>query len=110
MTQAELGNLIGVDQSTIQRAETLAPSAVLRTYLKCAEALNVGLVDLFADERTPEELRLLRSYRELVAGNKAHALRILRSVLLDEGEEAVATDKTAGPSGRQRPPQTDHQS
>lgn len=55
--------MVGVDQATIQRAEVMAPSAKLQTYIKCADVLGITLADIFADERSGEEALLIIAYR-----------------------------------------------
>src|SRR5574343_1788270 len=50
LKQEHLAEMIGVNTSTISRAESMHPSAKLETYQKCAEALNLKLSDLFTDE------------------------------------------------------------
>lgn len=52
LTQRALGELIGIDAATINRAEKMDQTAKLATYIRCADALGVTLADLFADDRT----------------------------------------------------------
>ncbi len=63
LSQEQLAELIGVNQSTIQRAETMHASAKLETYAKAAEALGVTLADLFSDDRSSEEALLVIAFR-----------------------------------------------
>lgn len=65
LTQAALGDLIGVDGSTIQRAETMHHSAKLETFQKCAEVLGVSLADLFCDDLSPVERALVEAFRRI---------------------------------------------
>lgn len=60
----DLGEMVGLDASTIQRAETMHHSAKLATYKLCASALGVDLTDLFSDDRTAQELAILRVFRQ----------------------------------------------
>lgn len=64
LTQRELAALAGVDQSTIQRAETMHHSAKLDTYKLCAQVLGVSLEDIFAQDRDAAEIALLNAYRK----------------------------------------------
>ena len=63
LSQQQLAEIVGVDQATIQRAETMHSSAKLDTYIKCAAALGISLSDLFSDDRTGEEALLIIAYR-----------------------------------------------
>lgn len=65
LSQVALGELIGVDGSTIQRAETMHHSAKLETYQKCAEALGVTLADLFTEDLSPVERALVAAFRQI---------------------------------------------
>lgn len=47
LNQAQLGEMILMDQTTISRAEKMHKSVKLETYILCAEALKVSLSDLF---------------------------------------------------------------
>lgn len=64
---ADLAEMIGVDAATISRAESMHPSAKLATYVKCAEALGVSLADVFADDRSALEDRLVAAFRSIPA-------------------------------------------
>lgn len=63
LTQAQLADMVGVNQSTINRAEKMDQTAKLATYIKCAEVLGVTLADIFSDNRTAAELALIAAYR-----------------------------------------------
>ncbi|WP_299734698.1 helix-turn-helix transcriptional regulator [uncultured Roseobacter sp.] len=58
LNQQELAELIGVNQSTIQRAEAEHPSAKLITYKKCAAALGITLDQVFGPARSEIQQRL----------------------------------------------------
>lgn len=62
---ADLAEMIGVDAATISRAESMHPSAKLATYAKCAEALGVSIADIFADNRSEIENRLIAAFRAI---------------------------------------------
>ena len=63
LTQTQLADMVGVNQSTINRAEKMDQTAKLATYVRCAEALGVSLADLFSDSRSAAELALIAAYR-----------------------------------------------
>lgn len=65
LKQADLGELIGKDKSTISRAEAMHPTARLETYMQCAEALGVTLEDLFATELTPTKRAIVDMIQRL---------------------------------------------
>lgn len=81
ITQAQLAEMVGVDQSTIQRAEKMHASAKLETYVLCAGALGVTLDQIFNDERTTEEALVLRGFREMPAALQKSVLALAASVL-----------------------------
>lgn len=63
LNQRQLAELVGVDQATIQRAETMHPSAKLATYRMCAQALGISLAELFSEDRTAAEETLIAAFR-----------------------------------------------
>lgn len=63
LSQKALGEMIGKDASTIQRAETMHHSAKLATYAACAKALKVTLADIFSDDLSPVERHVLETFR-----------------------------------------------
>lgn len=65
LTQDDLAEMIGKSKSTLSRAENGAPSAMLETYIDCADALGVTLSDIFADEMHPAEAMLIDTFRRL---------------------------------------------
>ena len=77
LNQQQLAEMVGVDQSTIQRAETMHQSAKLATYRMCAEALGVTLPELFSDDRAAAEAELIRLFREIPEEKHPDLLRLL---------------------------------
>jgi transcriptional regulator with XRE-family HTH domain len=63
LSQKALGEMIGKDASTVQRAETMHPSAKLATYIECADALRVTLADIFAEDLTDAERQVIATFR-----------------------------------------------
>lgn len=81
LSQRDLAEMTGYNQSTIQRAEKLVPGIRLEVYQAIADALGATLADLFASERSAEETLLIIAFRsfddpskqrliDLVAGAK----------------------------------------
>ena len=77
LSQRALAEKVGVDASTIQRAESMSDSAMLKTYKMAAQALGVTLSDLFADDRTPIESVLLDVFRRIPEDRHDELVRIL---------------------------------
>jgi transcriptional regulator with XRE-family HTH domain len=75
---ADLAELIGMDTSTVQRAEKLHTSAKIETYVKCAEALGCTLADLFAEDRSATEAELVAAFRGMSDLQQAQVLGLLR--------------------------------
>jgi len=65
LTQAELAQMIGVEQPTISRLEAGSDAVTLRLLKQVAEALHVSVAELFLDEREAQEQALLDVYRAL---------------------------------------------
>lgn len=70
--------MIGCDQSTVQRAESLHSSAKIKTYTEYANALGMKLHDLFSEDVTPDEVELLRIFRRAPASKHDEIMAILR--------------------------------
>lgn len=78
LSQIELGELVGLAGSQISRAESEADSAKLGTFKKCAKELNVTLAQLFADDRSEFELKLIQALRDVPAAKHDELLRLVR--------------------------------
>jgi transcriptional regulator with XRE-family HTH domain len=78
LTHADIADMIGMNQSTVTRAENHASSAKLATFIKIAKALDVHLTDLFADSRTPTEQALLEAFRKLPPTRHQEWVQIVR--------------------------------
>lgn len=65
LTQVELSEMSGMTQPTVSRAEKADDGVTLGNFKAIAEALNVRLADLFADERSISEQVILETYRRL---------------------------------------------
>lgn len=77
LNQRQLAEMVGLNQSTIARAENAHPTAKLATYQKCADALGVDLSDIFSDDRTPVEIEVLRTFRSISEEKRERMLALL---------------------------------
>lgn len=77
LSQRDLGDIIGMDASTVQRAEVMAETTKLKTYQLCADALGVTLYDIFSEDRTAVELALLEVFRRIPAARHSELVSIL---------------------------------
>ena len=80
LTLENLGEMVGLSASTIQRAEIMHGTAKLATYIKCAEALGVSLSDLFCEDRSAVGGQLIGAYRRLSDDRRALLFDLLRAV------------------------------
>ena len=80
LSQRDLADMVDVNQSTIQRAEKMHPSARLETYQRCAEVLGCDLSDIFSDDRAPVEQALLTAFRQVPEDRQQQVLAILDMV------------------------------
>lgn len=65
LSQRDVAEILGCDQSTVQRAETMHKSAKLTTYQEYANAFGVQLWQLFSDDVTPDEVEILKIFRRV---------------------------------------------
>lgn len=92
LSQEQLGELIGRDQATIQRAEKMHRSARLETYIACADALGVSLDDLFSSERSDQENLLILRFR----ASNGQAQSLLMAMALEAAGQNDAPDVQDG--------------
>ena len=78
LNQTDLAEMIGTNQSTVQRAEAMEDSAKLSTYIKLAKVLNVTLAELFMDDRTAIEADLVAAFRNVPPDRRAEWVQVLR--------------------------------
>lgn len=71
LSQAELADMIGVEQPTISRFEKGSDGVTLRLIRQVAAALNCTVADLFADDRTEAEQVLVEVFRDLPRDRQA---------------------------------------
>lgn len=84
LSQRDLADMIGMDAATVNRAEKMAASAKLQTYIKCAEALGVQLVDIFATDRTSLEQELIAAFRKMPEDRHAELISLIRLAREDQ--------------------------
>lgn len=65
LSQADLADMIGVNQSTISKMENGEQGCTIEKFQAYAAAVGVGLSDLFADDRTAAEDVLVSAFRAL---------------------------------------------
>lgn len=63
--QLALADALGVNQSTVQRMEAYEGRVTLRRYQAAAKLLGITLAEIFADDRTPVEMEIVRRWRSL---------------------------------------------
>ncbi|MDJ0628546.1 MAG: helix-turn-helix transcriptional regulator [Rhodobacter sp.] len=77
-SQKDLADIVGLNQSTIQRAETEHPSAKLATYKKCADVLGVSLCDIFCEQRSDLEAAVLKILSEIPSERHQEVLALFQ--------------------------------
>lgn len=77
LTIQDLAELIGMDPTSVHRAEVMDKSAKITTYAKCAQALQVSLSDLFSDGRSELEWRLIAAFRKIPADQQDRIVGLL---------------------------------
>lgn len=65
LSQKALGDMIGMDAATINRAEKMHSSAKLTTYIACADALGVTLEDIFGPDLSELESKIIEAFRSM---------------------------------------------
>jgi len=100
LSQQQLADMVGVTQPTIVRAETMDDGAMLRTYIKCADALGVTLADIFADDRSALEQTLIGAFRRVPVEKHPMLFDLLK---LAEAQPAI-TDAQTPPTGDPKAP------
>lgn len=78
LTQRELAAMIDMDAATVNRAEKMAPSTKLATYVKCAEVLGVTLSDIFCEDRNAIEAELVAAFRAIPQERHQELLGLIR--------------------------------
>lgn len=78
LSQRALADMIGMDPATVNRAEKMAATAKLSTYVACAKALGVTLSDIFGEYRSPREAALLEAFRRIPEERHDELLGLIR--------------------------------
>ncbi len=102
LNQTDLGEMIGANQSTVQRAEAMDDSAKLSTYIKLAKVLNVTLAELFMDERTAIEADLVAAFRNVPPDRRAEWVHVLRLASAPVPAITAETPETGRQTSRAR--------
>lgn len=92
LTLDDLADMLGVDKSTVHRAENMDKTAKLATYIAAANALKVNLADLFVQDRNDADQALLAIWRRLSPADQERALAMLELV---ESHSPKAFPKTS---------------
>lgn len=93
--QADLAEVAGLSQSRISRIERGDEGAPLSSYRLIADALGVGVPDLFTDERSRAERLLIEAFASLPPARQQGWLEMARL--------AQAEAKAAGEAASQSP-------
>lgn len=83
LTQDELADLAGTTQATISRIEKGSLGVTLEKLKSICDAMNIGLGDLFLDDRSAREQRLVQVFRKLPRERQDGWLDVAGSVLED---------------------------
>lgn len=102
LTQADLGERVGIEAVTLSRYETGARGASLTVLARAADVLGVTLADLVAERPVPEPDRDPRVLRALDVLDRLdeHHLDLAVAVLTEIGRVAIKTGPS--PSARRR--------
>lgn len=65
LTQTQLAEMAGLQQSHISKIENQNDGTTIRVFQQIAKALGLKLSDLFQDERAPQEIALIEAFRSL---------------------------------------------
>lgn len=95
LTQTDLAEMVGLNQATIQRAESMHKSAKLATYRMCAKALGVSLSDLFSEDRAAAHDLLLAAFDALPAARQQAWLAMADLAQKEAALEAVQNSSAA---------------
>jgi transcriptional regulator with XRE-family HTH domain len=98
LTQADLAEMIGVNQSTIQRAEAMRETVKLSTYRRCAEALGVTLADIFSDDLKPLERDMIALVRGAPPELRERLVGLLQALQPETGSHPESTQLLPPPS------------
>lgn len=77
LSQKALGEMIDKDAATVNRAEKMASSAKLETYIRCADALGVTLEDIFGPDFSEAELQLIEAFRAMPEEKRQRTAELL---------------------------------
>lgn len=84
LSQAELADIIGVEQPTISRFERGFDGVTLRLIKQIAAALGVSVAELFNEDAVPGEDTLLEVFRSLPPERRQGWIDLARVALADQ--------------------------
>lgn len=96
-TQADLAEVLGVDQATVHRMEVGSSAVSLRRYKAAADILGVTLAELFADSRSEAETLLVHHWRSLSETDQSRWLEHLRLAAGHQPQAASRSLETGQP-------------
>jgi transcriptional regulator with XRE-family HTH domain len=105
LTQADLGERIGIESVTLSRYETGARGASLTVLARAADELGVTLADLVGDRPVPEpdrDPRVLRAL-DVLCGLDEHHLDLAVGVLTEIGRVSKVNGDRSLSSRRRTP-------
>ena len=89
LTQTQLAEMAGLQQSHISKIENQNDGTTIRVFQQIADALGLKLSDLFQDDRAPQELALIEAFRALPPDRQRGWLDMARLV---HAEKAPAVE------------------
>lgn len=92
LSQSDLAEMAGVEQPTISKLERGNESVTLRTIKAVADALGVGVSDLFAD-RSDAERAIIDAYRSLPDLRRKGWQDMARAVFSEQPQDLAQEDQ-----------------
>lgn len=80
LSQVALAEMVGVEQPTISRIERGDEGVTLRQLKSVADALDITLSEMFAEDRETAEISLIKAYRSLPSERQAGWLELARAI------------------------------
>ena len=92
LNQNDLAEMAGVKQSTISKVESGYDGVTLRVLKQLAAALEVGVFDLFADDRSIAEAALIDAFRRLPPDRQQGWLDLAATLARDDEAKLPESD------------------
>lgn len=90
LNQTQLGEKVGLDQSTISKFENGGRNISLHAIDDICQALDCTLVDLFGDERSDAEYILITAFRKLREGRKEGWIDMAKQTLREVDPKPIS--------------------